>query len=135
MISNYLKTGWRNIIKNKGTFSVNIIGLALGIASVIMIMLYVSSELSYDRFNEKADRIVRVVFKAQINGEQMKEAVVMAPVAQTLKNDLPEVTDATRLAKSYNNRLEYNGTYYGQSSMGYVDPNFFQGFHTANHQR
>ena len=46
MISNYLKTGWRNIIKNKGTFSVNIIGLALGIASVIMIMLYVSSELS-----------------------------------------------------------------------------------------
>ncbi|APU67077.1 ABC transporter permease [Christiangramia flava] len=128
MISNYLKTGWRNIIKNKGTFSVNIIGLALGIASVIMIMLYVSSELSYDRFNEKADRIVRVVFKAQINGEQMKEAVVMAPVAQTLKNDLPEVTDATRLAKSYNNRLEYNGTYYGQSSMGYVDPNFFKVF-------
>lgn len=128
MISNYFKTGWRNIIKNKGTFSVNIIGLALGIASVIMIMLYVSSELSYDRFNEKADRIVRVVFKAQINGEQMKEAVVMAPVAQTLKNDLPEVTDATRLAKSYNNRLEYNGTYYGQSSMGYVDPNFFNVF-------
>ncbi|MEE2772570.1 MAG: ABC transporter permease [Bacteroidota bacterium] len=128
MISNYLKTGWRNIIKNKGTFSVNIIGLALGIASVIIIMLYVSSELSYDRFNEMADRIVRVVFKAQINGEQMKEAVVMAPVAQTLKNDLPEVTDATRLAKSYNNRLEYNGTYYGQSSMGYVDPNFFKVF-------
>ncbi len=128
MIRNYLKIGWRNIIKNKGTFSVNIIGLALGIASVIMIMLYVSSELSYDRFNKKADRIVRVVFKAQINGEQMKEAVVMAPVAQTLKNDLPEVTDATRLAKSHNNRLEYNGTYYGQSSMGYVDPNFFKVF-------
>jgi putative ABC transport system permease protein len=128
MISNYLKTGWRNIIKNKGTFSVNIIGLALGISSVIMIMLYVSSELSYDRFNEKADRIARVVFRANINGEEMNEAVVMAPVAQTLKNDLPEVTDATRLAKSYNNRLEYNGTYYGQSSMGYVDPNFFSVF-------
>lgn len=128
MIRNYLKTGWRNIIKNKGTFTVNIIGLALGIASVIMIMLYVSSELSYDRFNEKADRIARVVFRANINNEKMKEAVVMAPVAQTLKNDLPEVTDATRLAKSYNNRLEYNGTYYGQSSMGYVDPNFFDVF-------
>ncbi|MDT0644541.1 ABC transporter permease [Zunongwangia sp. F363] len=128
MIRNYLKTGWRNIIKSKGTFTVNIIGLALGIASVIMIMLYVSSELSYDRFNKKADRIARVVFRANINNEEMKEAVVMAPVAQTLKNDLPEVTDATRLAKSYNNRLEYNGTYYGQSSMGYVDPNFFDVF-------
>ena len=128
MIRNYLKTGWRNIIKNKGTYSLNIIGLALGIASVIMIMLYVLDELSYDRFNEKADRMVRVVFKAEVNGEQMKEAVVMAPVAQTLKNDLPEVTKATRLAKSYNNRLEYNGTYHGQSDLGYVDPNFFQVF-------
>lgn len=128
MIRNYLKTGWRNIIKNKGTFAVNIIGLALGIASCIMILLYVSDELSYDRFNEKADDIVRVVFRAKVNGEEMKEAVVMAPVAQTLKNDLPEVVDATRLAKSHNNRLEYNGSYYGQSSLGYVDPNFFDVF-------
>ena len=128
MIRNYLKTGWRNIIKNRGTFAVNIIGLAVGIASVIMILLYVSSELSYDRFNEKADRIARVVFRANINGEEMKEAVVMAPVAETLKKDLPEIADATRLAKSFNNRVEYNGTYYGQSSMGYVDPNFFNVF-------
>ena len=128
MIRNYLKTGWRNIEKNKGTSAVNIAGLALGIASVIMIMLYVSDELSYDRFNKKADRIVRVVFNANVNGEEMKEAVVMAPVAQTLKNDLPEVVDATRLTKSYNNRLEYNGSYYGQSSLGYVDPNFFDVF-------
>lgn len=128
MIKNYIKTGWRNIVKNKGTFVVNIIGLALGIASVIIIMLYVSDELSFDRFNEKADRIVRVVFRADINGEKMKEAVVMAPVAQTLKNDLPEVVNATRLAKSYNNRLEYNNTYYGESELGYVDPNFFEVF-------
>jgi putative ABC transport system permease protein len=128
MIRNYLKTGWRNIIKNKGTFSINIIGLALGIASCIMIMLYVVNELSYDKFNVKADQIVRVVFKANIKNEAIKEAVVMAPVAQTLKNDLPEIIDATRLAKSYNNRLEYNGSYYGQSSLGYVDPNFFNVF-------
>jgi len=128
MIRNYLKTGWRNIIKNKGTFVVNITGLALGIASCIVIMLYVSDELSYDRFNEKADEIVRVVFRANINGEEMNEAVVMAPVAQTLKNDLPEVIDATRIAKSYNNRLEFNGSYYGQSSLAYVDPNFFNVF-------
>ena len=128
MIRNYLKTGWRNIIKNKGTFAVNITGLALGIASCIMIMLYVADELSYDRFNKKADQIARVVFRANVNGEAMNEAVVMAPVAQTLKNDLPEVIDATRIAKSYNNRLESNGSYYGQSNLAYVDPNFFNVF-------
>ncbi|WPY99857.1 ABC transporter permease [Christiangramia sp. OXR-203] len=128
MIKNYLKTGWRNIQKNIGTSMVNIVGLAVGIASVIMIILYVSDELSFDQYNEKADRIVRVVFNANVNGEEMKEAVVMAPVAQILKNDLPEVVNATRLAKSYNNRLEYNGSYYGQSNLGYVDPNFFDVF-------
>ncbi|MDT0678607.1 ABC transporter permease [Autumnicola musiva] len=128
MIKKYFKIAWRNIIRNKGTFSLNIIGLALGVASCIMIMLYVSDELSYDRFNERADQIVRVVFRANVNGEEMKEAVVMAPVAQTLKNDLPEVISATRLANSYNNRLEYNNTYYGQSNLGYVDPNFFDVF-------
>ncbi|TVZ25836.1 putative ABC transport system permease protein [Gillisia sp. Hel_I_86] len=128
MIKNYLKTGWRNIIKNKGTFSINIMGLALGIASCIMMMLYVVNELSYDKFNVKADQIVRVVFKANIKNEAIKEAVVMAPVAQTLKNDLPEVIDATRLAKSFNNRIEFNGSYYGQNSLAYVDPNFFDVF-------
>ncbi|CAM4169876.1 ABC transporter permease [Gillisia hiemivivida] len=128
MIKNYIKTGWRNITKNKGIFSINIAGLAIGIASCLLIMLYVSDELSYDRFHEKADRIVRVVFRANVNGEEMKEAVVMAPVAQVLKNDLPEVTQSTRLAKSYNNRIEYNGAYYGQSSLAYVDPNFFEVF-------
>ncbi|CAL65689.1 ABC transporter permease [Christiangramia forsetii] len=128
MIKNYLKTGWRNILKDKGIFSINITGLAIGIASCLLIMLFVTDELSYDRFHEKAERIVRVVFKANVNGEEMKEAVVMAPVAQALKNDLPEVTKSTRLAKSHNNRIEYNGTYFGQSSLAYVDPNFFEIF-------
>lgn len=77
MIKNYLKTGWRNIQKNIGTSMVNIVGLAVGIASVIMIILYVSDELSFDQYNEKADRIVRVVFNANVNGEEMKEAVVI----------------------------------------------------------
>lgn len=128
MIKNYLKTAWRNILKNKGVFSINIIGLALGIASCLLILLFVTDELSYDRFNEKADQIVRVVFRAKVNGEEMKEAVVMAPVAQTFKEELPEVTESTRLASSFNNRLEYNGQYYGQSKLAYVDPNFFDVF-------
>ncbi len=52
----------------------------------------------------------------------------MAPVAQTLQEELPEVIQSTRLAKSYNNRLQYKNQYYGQSSLAYVDPNFFDVF-------
>lgn len=128
MFRNYLKIAWRNILKNKGVFSLNIIGLSIGIATCLLISLFVFSELSYDRFNEKADRIVRVVFNATINGEQMKEAVTMAPVRNAFIADLPEVIDGTRIDRLYNTKLTYNNTTYRNSKFAYVDPNFFDVF-------
>lgn len=128
MIRNYLKIAWRNILKNKGIFSINIIGLALGISSCLLISLFVFDELSYDRFNERADQIVRVVFNAKINGEEMKEAVTMAPVAQAFKDELPEVVDATRMTNLYNPKISYNNKTFRDSKFAYVDPNFFDVF-------
>ena len=64
MFKNYFKTAWRNIRKNKLFSAINILGLSIGIATCFIIMLYVQDELSYDRFNEKADRTYRVAFKA-----------------------------------------------------------------------
>ncbi len=60
MIKNYLKIAWRNLWKNKLFSLINIIGLAVGVACCILIFLYVQNELSYDTFNDKADRIYRV---------------------------------------------------------------------------
>lgn len=128
MIKNYFKIAFRNILKNKGIFSINIAGLAIGIASCLIIMLFVIDELSYDRFHEKANQIVRVVFNANINGEQMKEAVVMAPVAQTLKEEIPEVLDATRLTNQYGAKITYKNSAYRDRKFAYVDPNFFEVF-------
>lgn len=128
MIKNYFKIAWRSILKNKGVFSINIAGLAIGIVSCLLIMLFVADELSYDRFNENADEIVRVVFKAIVNGEEMKEAVVMAPVAEALKREFPEVVDATRLTNLYNPKITYKNTSFRDSKFAYVDPNFFSFF-------
>src|SRR5580658_8435616 len=97
MLKNYFLITWRNLSNNKAFTAINIAGLAIGIATCLMIMLFVQNEWSFDRFNEKADQIVRVVFRGTMAGEKMKEASVMAPVAQTLKKDYPEVIDATRL--------------------------------------
>ena len=69
MILNYFKIAWRHILKNKVMFGINILGLALGIASCVIISLFVFDELSYDRFNTKAENIVRVVLKANIMGK------------------------------------------------------------------
>ncbi|MBC9794748.1 ABC transporter permease [Sinomicrobium weinanense] len=128
MIRTYIKTAWRNILKNKGVFSLNIAGLSIGIACCLLIVLFVTDELSYDKFHEKADNIVRVVFRAKVNGEVIKEAVVMAPVAQTLKEELPEVLDATRIRRIWMPKMRYENTTYRDSRFAYVDPNFFDIF-------
>ena len=83
MYQTYFKIGWRNLRKHKGLTTINITGLAIGIATCLIIMLFVVDELSFDRYNEKADRIVRVVLKGKVNGEVIKEAVTPAPVAPT----------------------------------------------------
>src|SRR5215471_4573548 len=97
MLQNYLKIAWRNLVKNKSFTIINILGLSLGISVCLIIMLFVQDELSYDRFNKKSDRIYRLVFKANINGGKISESVIMPPVAAALKNDFPEVEEATRL--------------------------------------
>ena len=128
MICNYFKIAWRNLIKNKGLFSINIIGLAIGIASCLIIILFVTDELSYDCFNEKVDQIVRVVLKGNFNGEIVNEAIVMTPVAQTMKVEFPEVQNATRLKRIGTPKVSFNNTAYRSGTFAYVDPNFFKVF-------
>lgn len=91
-------------------------------------MLFVQDELSYDRFNEKADRIVRIVFKANINGGKINESNVMPPTAQTLKNDYPEVQDATRLRNFGKPRVILGEKIINDATMAYADSNFFDVF-------
>ena len=84
MFFSYVKIASRNLWRNKGFSAINIFGLTLGIATCLLILLYVQHELSYDRFNKNADRIVRVVFRAKVQGQQLREANVFPPVAKTL---------------------------------------------------
>lgn len=128
MIQNYLKIALRNLLRNKVFSAINIVGLALGIATCLVIMLFVYDELSYDRFNEKADRIFRVVFKASINDGKINEANVMPPTAQVLKNDYPEVLAATRLRTSGSPEIVYQNKKIKEHDFASVDANFFDVF-------
>jgi putative ABC transport system permease protein len=128
MIKNQFIIACRNLIRNKVFTAINISGLAIGISTCLLIMLFVQNELSYDRFNSKADRIVRVVFRGTIQGEKMKEAMVMPPTAQTLKNDYPEVLEATRLRTYGFPRVTYGDKTFKENAFAYVDSNFFQVF-------
>ena len=128
MIKNHFKIAIRNLLRNKSFTAINVFGLAIGITTCLLIMLFVQNELSYDRYNVKADRIVRVVFRGSVQGEKMKEAMAMPPVAQTLKKDFPEVQEATRLRKFGYPRVTYGDKTLKDNAFAYVDSNFFQVF-------
>src|ERR1700722_14526179 len=125
MIKSYLKIAWRNLKKNKVFSIINITGLSLGISVCFIIMLYVQDELGYDRFNDHADRIARIQFKANINGGEMREASVMAPVAQAMKKDFPEVEDATRISFPGSTKIVYGTKSFKNDKLVYADPDFF----------
>jgi len=128
MFKNYLKIAWRNIKRHKLFSFINILGLSIGMATFFLIALYVKNQLSFDRFNKNADNIVRVIFKADINGGKIDESVSMAPVAQTMKNDFPQVQDATRILNDGTPKITYKDKEFKDDHLAYVDPNFFRIF-------
>src|SRR6185312_10971112 len=128
MLTNYFKIAYRNLMKHRTFSFINIAGLSIGISVCFIIMLYVQDELSFDRFNKNADRIVRVVFKANINGGKIFEANVMPPVASAMKSDYPEVQDATRLKVGGTPKIVYKDKTFKNDELAFVDPNFFSIF-------
>jgi putative ABC transport system permease protein len=129
MIRNYFKIAWRSIQKSKMMFSINVIGLALGIATCLVISLFVMDELSYDRFNENAKHIVRVNLSAKMGDELIDESSVMAPVAQTFKNEFPEVKATTRLLKTADiAKVIYRNQTFRSGKSAMVDSTFFDVF-------
>ncbi|RRB02459.1 ABC transporter permease [Larkinella rosea] len=128
MIRNYFKIAWRNLIRNRVFSAINIVGLAIGLATCLLISLFVLNELSYDRFHAKANRIVRVVFRGTVQGGIMNEAHVMPAVARTLKADYPEVEEATRLRVGGTPRYLVGEKLFNEERMAFVDSNFFRVF-------
>jgi putative ABC transport system permease protein len=128
MFRTYFKIAVRCLLRNKAFSAINVLGLSIGMAVCFIILLFVKDELSYDRFNTKANDIYRIIFKANINGGKINESNVMPPVAAALQNDYPEVKEVTRLRTLGNPTVQVNGKFFTGSSLVFVDPNFFNVF-------
>ena len=97
MIKNYLKIAWRNLLKHKSFSLINIFGLAIGMASAILILLLIENELSFDQFHEKKDRIYLLYNRAIVDGKlecSPGTPMVMSPL---LKSNYPQVEEITRI--------------------------------------
>ena len=96
MLKNYLVIAFRSLKKQRFYTAINIMGLAIGIASCLIIVLYVAHELSYDRHHEAFDRIYRVDCEIKFGPNHLRLAVAPAPMADALRNDYPEIESSAR---------------------------------------
>ncbi len=123
MLKNFFKTASRNILKNKAYSLINFIGLTAGLSLSLLIITYVRSEMSYDQFQEKADRLYRLSYTVP-NG--LKLAATPPPIAPFMQEFFPEVEESARLynrsvsisrGTDDNESFEESGIYFADSSI------------------
>lgn len=88
MILNYFKTAYRILTRNKVFSLINIIGLSIALTSVLVIFLFISQELSFDKHHSKFDQIYRVVSYQIKNGNDDFDAAIPVPLGPVLSSDL-----------------------------------------------
>ena len=121
----------RNIFKRKVYSLITILGLAIGLASFILIMMYVLDELSYDRYHSKADRIHRVCMIYDFGGVGENSASQPFPVAFTLKSEFPDmISEVTRVFnfQSKRNLISYEDLHFNEKRFFFADSTFFDIF-------
>ncbi|MCC7401110.1 MAG: ABC transporter permease [Chitinophagaceae bacterium] len=129
MFKNYLKTTWRNLQKNSILSLINLGGLSVGIAAVLLIGLYIFSETGYDDFQQNKSSLYRVGFHYWQNGKSLGEgASFTAPFGADAKNEFPEVKDYTRISSERIAYVSYNDKMLKLENIHHADSNFFHLF-------
>jgi putative ABC transport system permease protein len=128
MFKNYFKTAIRNLLKNKGFTAINLMGLALGIATCLLILLYVFDELSYDRYNKKAASIYRINSEIKFGGAENVFAVAAAPVAKAMLTDFPEIEQVVRFRDQGGMRVKKDGRNIQEDKVIFADSTLFAVF-------
>ncbi len=129
MLSNYFKVALRNIMKYKFFSAINILGMTIGITACLLLLLYVTDELSYDRFHEKADRMYQVGLHGKIGDQDIHTSTTCPPMAEALVRDFPEVEEATRFANYWGPpTIKYEDKVFTENRVHYADSNFFNFF-------
>lgn len=130
MLKNYLKIALRSLWKNKGFSAINIFGLAIGLATCLIIVLYVVDELSYDKFYENADRIYRINSDISFGGSKLHFTQTSDMMGALLKKDYPQVEKYTRIYTSDGEKLiKKNNEFIRENKAANVDSTFFSIFH------
>ncbi|MBX2814850.1 MAG: ABC transporter permease [Saprospiraceae bacterium] len=124
MLRNYLKLGFRNLVKQRASSAINILGLAVGLASAIFILLWIQHETTYDQFHERSDQLYRLTSHMG----KFDAALTPAPIATALRDEFSEVELATRTSLHKSHLVTFEETAYEEKNILYVDSNFLEVF-------
>jgi len=130
MIKNYFKVALRALNRNRTFTLVNILGLVIGISFSCMLYIYVSTELSYDTFHTKSDRIYRVITNDLRDPANLRHyGITVPPLGKELVNNYPEVEDMVRLHRPQGQiAITMNDQNFQERSWFITDPSFFDVF-------
>ncbi|WP_422356727.1 ABC transporter permease [Roseivirga pacifica] len=137
MIKNNIKIGMRSILRNKVFSILNVTGLSVGLASCLLILIYVKHELSYDTYNANYESTYRVLHYFGEEGADLKNEVFPraehqvwgnAPIAPALKEFYPEIESIFRFTSSFNWLIEYEGKRFQEKDVVFADSTFYKIF-------
>ena len=128
MLKNYLILTIRNLKLNKGYFIINLLGLTIGIASFVLIVLWIKAETSYDKFHKNADNIYRVDYLLYEEGIlEQHSASGSTSIGKEIKNAFPEVVDYTRFYRT-DALVKYGDRTFKETNILYAQSSFFNIF-------
>lgn len=129
MLKNYILIGWRNLSRQKAFSLINILGLAAGMACTIFISLWVTDELSYDKFHPASERIFRVT--ASLEEMTNRAAVSPAPLGPAVAAEIRGVDEMTRTSSLASDVLQNGELLFKENRILFADSNFFRMFSFA----
>jgi len=127
MFKNYLKTAFRNLGKNKLYSGINIIGLTIGLAACLLIGVFINHELSYDKFNANAERIVRITMEYKKAEAVNTTATTGTKVGPQFKRTFPAVEEYTRTFISHG-IIKYGEKIFDEQRILFADEPLFKIF-------
>ncbi len=128
MIRNYLKIAWRNLMLRKAFTAINILGLAIGLATCLLIVLFIQHELSYDAYHTNANRMYRMTIEGSIGGKEVKSVLMSVPAGPVLAREVPGVEATTRLYGEGSFIVKHANESFKEENVIFPDSNFFEVF-------
>jgi putative ABC transport system permease protein len=128
MLKNLIKISVRNILKEKGYSTINILGLAIGITCSIFLLMYVLDELSYDKYHENGDDIYRVVSTIKEPDNEFTWAVAQIPLADELRENQTQVVNAVRFFSTGRTLYKYEDKSFNEEEFYLTDSTVFDMF-------